>query len=97
MKPKAEKTGEHRKHLQYIASLGCVVCGAEATVHHVTSDGLKRISRSHERVAPLCPEHHLIQHGPRDSVEALGHAGFERVHGINLLEWADAAWKRRSE
>jgi hypothetical protein len=39
-------------------------------------------------VVPLAPEFHLIQHGPRWSVEALGHQGFFRVHGIDLLEEA---------
>jgi hypothetical protein len=69
------------------------VCGAPATVHHVTSDGYKRLARSDRRVAPLCPRHHQIQHGPHESVEALGHAGFKARYGINLLKWAEAAWE----
>ncbi len=67
----------------------CLVCGARSTVHHVTSDGYKRISRSHLRVVPLCPRHHQIQHGPRESVEALGHAGFTATYGIDLLAEAE--------
>lgn len=68
-----------------VAEMGCLVCGSPATIHHVTSDGYQRITRSNWLVTPLCPRHHLIQHGPRESVEALGHAGFTRVHDVDLL------------
>jgi hypothetical protein len=73
-----------------VAEMPCLVCGSQATVHHVTSDGYKRITRSHWLVTPLCPVHHQIQWGPRESVEALGHAGFARVYGIDLLQTAKA-------
>lgn len=76
--------------MAYVASLPCVVCGEWATVHHVTgyADRMGRVSRSHMRVVPLCPTHHQIQHGPRESVEALGHRGFYETYGIDLM--ADA-------
>jgi hypothetical protein len=48
---------------------------------------------------PLCPRHHQIQFGPRESVEALGHQGFFRVHGIDLYQEATRfadLWKRRA-
>lgn len=76
-----------------IAAMGCLVCNDTATVHHVTSDGHKRIARSHRRVAPLCPKHHQIQFGSHESVEALSHAGFTKKYGIDLLAWADQAWE----
>ena len=44
-----------------------------------------RLPRSHRLVVPLAPEYHLIQWGPRKSVEALGHRGFYREYGIDLL------------
>jgi hypothetical protein len=40
-------------------------------------------------VVPLCPVHHQIQHGPKESVEALGHRGFYRTHKIDLLAEAE--------
>jgi hypothetical protein len=79
-------------HIARVAEMGCLVCGSPATVHHVTSDGFKRLSRSHRRVVPLCPRHHQIQHGPRESVEALGHAGFTATYGIDLLFAAEQLW-----
>lgn len=78
-------TAAERRHIARIAEMGCLVCGGPATVHHVTSDGYKRITRSHLLVTPLCPVHHQIQHGPRESVEALGHAGFAKAYGVDLL------------
>jgi len=86
MRPKAgaPPTALERRYMAYIASLPCLVCGRPATVHHVSSDGFKRIARSHMLLSPLCPGHHMIQHGPTISVEALGHAGFTEYHGIDL-------------
>lgn len=84
-----------------VASLGCLVCGAPATVHHVTSDGYQRCARSHRRVAPLCPRHHLKVFDPKAadpiSVEGLGHAGFRDRYGIDMMVWALDAWRYRGE
>lgn len=44
------------------------------------------------RVVPLCPRHHQIQHGPRESVEALSHRGFFAEYGVDLLALADRLW-----
>lgn len=81
--PKAE-----REHMGWVASKGCLVCKQPATVHHVSSDGMKRVTRSSWLTVPLCPRHHLIQHGPHESVEALGHGGFTKMHDIDLLKMA---------
>ena len=51
-----------------------------------------RFSRSHRLVVPLAPEYHLIQHGPKSSVEALGHRGFFITYGIDLLAEAERLW-----
>lgn len=95
MKPyrRQAPTAAERRHLDRVASLGCLVCDSPATVHHVTSDGYKRLTRTHERIVPLCPRHHMIQFGPHESVEALGHAGFTETYGIDLLERARQLWE----
>lgn len=94
MKPTRRKapTAAERRHLARVAALPCLVCGDASTVHHVTSDGYQRLTRTHERIVPLCPVHHMIQFGPRESVEALGHAGFTVAYGIDLLAVADRLW-----
>lgn len=76
-----------------VAGLPCLVSGKRSvTLHHVTgyADRMGRFSRSHRLIVPLAPEYHLIQHGPKSSVEALGHRGFFAAHGIDLF--AEAQW-----
>lgn len=84
-----------RKHMDRVRSLPCLVCGANSTVHHVTgyADRMGRVSRSHQRVVPLCGKHHQIIWGPRESVEALGHRGFYREYGIDLMAEAVRLWE----
>ena len=85
---KRAPSAAEKRHMARVVFMPCLVCGSPSTVHHVTSDGYKRLTRSNWLVVPLCPTHHQIQHGPRESVEALGHAGFTRVHDIDLLHRA---------
>ena len=90
---KRPATAAEKRHMAYVATLPCLVCGAQATVHHVTAriEG-GRITRRNDRVVPLCPRHHQIQHGPRESVEALSHRGFWLTYGIDLLAEAERLW-----
>jgi hypothetical protein len=97
VKPRKAATAVERRHLHRVAAMGCLVCGQPSTVHHVTSDGHQRLTRTHERVVPLCPTHHMIQFGPRESVEALGHAGFKATYDIDLLVMADWLWAKSQE
>lgn len=97
VKPRKAATAVERRHLHRVAAMGCLVCGEPSTVHHVTSDGYQRLTRTHERVTPLCPRHHMLQFGPRESVEALGHAGFTATYGIDLLATADRLWAESQE
>lgn len=95
-KPGAPPTADERLHMDRVAKMPCMVgfgCKGRTTLHHVSSDGFARIARSHQRVTPLCERHHLIQHGPRESVEAMGHAEFMATYGIDLLAEADRLWR----
>ena len=75
----------------WVAAQGCLVCGAAATVHHVTgyADRPGRVSRDEWLVAPLCPPHHQKVFDPKasdpQSVEGLGHQGFFDRYGIDLM------------
>ncbi len=83
-----------------VAGLPCLVSGRQpVTLHHVTgyADRIGRFSRSHKLVVPLAPEYHLIQHGPKMSVEALGHRGFYQEWGIDLLAEAQRLWAESEE
>lgn len=94
LKPRAKrKSAAMRRYHDWVARRGCCVCGGPATVHHVSASiHGGRVARSDMRVAPLCPEHHQIQFGPRFSVEALGHRGFLAEHGVDLPALADMLW-----
>jgi hypothetical protein len=90
---KKAASADEKRHMDRVAALGCLISGKPATLHHVSSTiHGARITRSHKRIVPLAPEYHLIQHGPKTSVEALGHLGFFERYGIDLLAVADALW-----
>lgn len=85
-------TAAEKRHMARVAEMPCLVCRVKpVTLHHVTgyADRMGRAPRSHMRVVPICPIHHFIQHNSVDSVEALGHQGFYRVHGIDLMAEAE--------
>ncbi len=102
IKPKAgaKPDAAERAHMDRVAQMPCLVCGVRpVTLHHVTgyADRIGRIARSHKLLVPLCEAHHLIQHGPHDSVERLGHRGFYEVHGIDLYAVATRLWEKSGE
>ena len=57
MATKAEKL-----HMDKVAQLGCYVCKAPATLHHIRNNGKGNVGigkrSSHFEVIPLCFEHH---------------------------------------
>jgi hypothetical protein len=89
-KPRYKPVAVQRHH-DFVAELGCLVCGGAATVHHVTgyADRPGRFSRDDWLVVPLCPGHHQkvydkLASDPQ-SVEGLGHQGFFQKYDIDLL------------
>lgn len=94
---KRAPTKSEKAHMARIADMPCLVCGARATVHHVTAkiEG-GRIARRHDRVVNLCPMHHQAVFDPFASdpvsVERLGHHGFYKKFGIDLLQEAERLW-----
>jgi len=91
---KKPPTAEQKRHMEDIAKMGCLVCGGASTVHHVTASiHGGRMTRRHDRVVPLCPIHHQAVYDPYVnrpvSVERLGHRGFWKLHGIDLLAEAE--------
>jgi hypothetical protein len=88
-KPRKRATQAERAHMERVAGMGCTICGGWAEVHHVVSDGFKRLSRDHRRVVPLCGNAHR---NGRDAVHRIGHAAFNALHGVDLLATADRLW-----
>lgn len=93
-------TADEKRHMDYVGSLPCLVCGAPATIHHVTASiHGGRMTRSHKLIVPLCPMHHQAVFDPFAnrpvSVERLGHRGFWLLHGIDLEAVAHSLWNER--
>jgi hypothetical protein len=81
------KTASERRHHDRIAQLPCIACGRHGVhVHHVVSDGFKRISKNHMRVVPLCPDCHL---DGKTAVHRIDPAVFNQMHGFDLLQEAE--------
>lgn len=91
---KQPNAAERRHHAQ-IREMPCLLCGAApVSVHHVVSDGYKRVSKDHRYVAPLCPECH--QNGP-DAIHRNSPEHFNELLGFNLLDWASDQWEASQE
>lgn len=91
------RTAAEQRHFNRVAAMGCLVCGGEATIHHVTgyADRMGRLPRSEQCVVPLCRPHHQAVWDSASipiSVERLGHRGFYQEHGIDLLSEAERLW-----
>jgi hypothetical protein len=72
---------KQKDYWSFVAQAGCLVCGKEASIHHVISDGYKRLSKGHWHVTPLCYEHHQGDKG----YHGLGsHNAFKDMYGIDL-------------
>jgi hypothetical protein len=51
-------TKDEKKHLDKVASIGCIICHRPAEIHHIRNGmGLSQ-RNSNYNVLPLCPEHH---------------------------------------
>lgn len=51
-------TAAEKRHLDKVASIGCLICGAPAEIHHMrTICGMSQRANNW-MVIPLCPEHH---------------------------------------
>lgn len=80
------ETAAQRRYHDWVLKQPCIVSGEYGvTKHHVTAhrDG-GRFTRSHWIMVPLIARLHLVQNGPHESVEALGHGGFYTMHGVDL-------------
>lgn len=55
-------TKAQRERWSRVACLGCLICGScSATIHHLFTGAGGR--KNHDRVAPLCWEHHVGRDG----------------------------------
>ena len=77
-------TKAERIHLSRVADLGCIICGAEAMIHH-PRDGMGMGQRApHCDAIPLCHNHHQGKEG----FHTMGTRRWEKIYGTEaeLLE-----------
>ena len=84
IKPKWKPTPNRleQAYHDHLRQLGCLVCQREPSIHHVISDGHKRLSKSHWHCTPLCWDHHQSDVG----YHMIGHDKFCAMYGIDLNE-----------
>lgn len=76
-----------------LRSLGCLICAAPASIHHVMHAPGKERRRDHRFTVPLCPGHHQGNYG----VHGLGsEKAFEALWGVDLVRWCMEAWMLRN-
>jgi hypothetical protein len=80
-------------HLRWIRGFECAVMGTgmqcygriEAAHARTGTDGGTSLKPGDNWTLPLCSEHHAMQH-------RIGEASFERLHGIDMKNIAQALW-----
>jgi hypothetical protein len=78
MKKKASVA--ERKHLQDVASLGCVICKSPCQVHHLRTGMGMGQRNSHYMTIGLCHYHHMGAEG----IHHLGKRAWEAKYGTEL-------------
>lgn len=94
------KTKEEKKHLERVASIGCIVCRNEgrynipAEVHHIRNGAGMGRRNIHFETIPLCPAHHrtggvgIAFHAAPRTFESLYGTERELLEQVeNILNW----------
>lgn len=90
---KRPMNAKEKFHADRIASMGCLVTGGPAEIHH-EKDGIGA-KRDHRYLVPLSPEYHRT--GPM-ARHVIGKQRFsDEVLGFDILEWAKEQWKITEE
>lgn len=88
-----------RRHMGYVAELGCVLCQHQgngptpAHVHHIREGQGMGERSSHFLTVPLCPEHHQGASG----IHGLGVKGFYTRYKMDELDLLAMTIRKLSE
>lgn len=90
-KRKPAKPTALKRYHAYVAQMPCCGCGSwPVEVHHVISDGFKRLTKDHRLVLPCCPLCH--RSGPT-ALHVIGTRKWNALHGFAQHERALALWE----
>lgn len=81
---KKQATKAEREYMSKIASLGCIICGSPAEVHHVRNNTGMGVRPSHFDTIPLCPNHHRGAEG----IHTIGKKTWQKKYGyeVDMIE-----------
>lgn len=87
---KNNATKQQKEYMGLVASRGCIVCGSDALIHHLTHKHChegpeERITRNHWLVIPLCEYHHVDS---KAGIHAHNQWWFYNEYDINLPAYA---------
>jgi len=87
----SDKGAAERKHMDRVAAMPCCGCGArDVHVHHVISDGYKRLTRDHRLILPLCAMCHT---DGQSAVHKIGTRLWNAKFGFEQHVLADQLWR----
>lgn len=72
-------TATQKRRFERVASLGCVICGGIAEVHHCNTGAGGR--KDHDKVIGLCVEHHRGSVG----IHTLSRRTWQKMYGTEHL------------
>jgi hypothetical protein len=85
----------NKKHLNFIRSLPCILCGCNSQAHHLLRVPEKCMGRksSDSNTIPLCPQHHRQLHDDGDEERFLA-----PLNGPDLAEklWQATGYSERA-
>lgn len=68
-----------KRYMNAVASIGCIICGAPAQIHHIRTE---LNSKSDLLILPLCPYHHTD--GPSGDAIHNGKFEFRCLYGTEF-------------
>ena len=77
-----QPTKAEQAHMDAVARLGCLICGAPAEVHHLTTGAGMGQRADNYTCVPLCPAHHRT--GGHGVAIHAGKRTWEQRHGTEL-------------
>ena len=77
-----KSTLAERRHMDRVASLGCVICDSPSEVHHIREGQGMSQRAQHYLTVPLCPEHHRGNNG----IHLLGPSMFYTRYKLDELD-----------
>lgn len=77
---KKSATKEERKHMEKVASLGCIICGSPCQIHHLRFGMGMGQRNSHFKTIGLCHYHHTGKEG----IHTIGIKSWQKKYGTEL-------------